>query len=45
MDEEEKIESKLKGNTLRVYWMLLQSQSATKGVRAPLLLQRDEALS
>jgi DNA-binding transcriptional ArsR family regulator len=33
MGEEEKIESELKGNTLRVYWMLLQSQSANAGVR------------
>jgi hypothetical protein len=33
MSEEEKIESELKGNTLRVYWMLLQSQSASIGVR------------
>ena len=33
MGEEEKIESELKGNTLRVYWMLLQSQSAGVGVR------------
>jgi hypothetical protein len=33
MDEEEKIESELKGNTLRVYWMLLRSQHASIGVR------------
>jgi hypothetical protein len=33
MGEEEKIESELKGNTLRVYWMLLQSQNASIGVR------------
>jgi DNA-binding transcriptional ArsR family regulator len=33
MGEEEKIESQLKGNTLRVYWMLLQSQSVNTGVR------------
>jgi SOS-response transcriptional repressor LexA len=33
MGEEEKIESELKGNTLRVYWMLLQSQNASTGVR------------
>lgn len=33
MSEEEKIESELKGNTLRVYWMLLQSQNGSIGVR------------
>ena len=33
MGEEEKIESELKGNTLRVYWMLLQSRNASIGVR------------
>ena len=33
MGEEDKIESELKGNTLRVYWMLLQSQNASTGVR------------
>lgn len=33
MGEEEKIESELKGNTLRVYWMLLQSRNASAGVR------------
>lgn len=33
MGEEEKIESELKGNTLRVYWTLLQSQNASIGVR------------
>jgi len=30
---EEKIESELKGNTLRVYWMLLRSSSGIVGVR------------
>lgn len=30
---EEKIESELKGNTLRVYWMLLRSSNNTIGVR------------
>ncbi len=30
---DDKIESELKGNTLRVYWMLLNSQSGTIGVR------------
>jgi len=29
----EKIESELTGNTLRVYWMLLKSQTSTIGVR------------
>jgi len=33
MVEEEKIESELKGNTLRVYWMLLHSKSSGTGVR------------
>jgi hypothetical protein len=33
MDEEEKIESELRGNTLRVYWVLLRSQNARVGVR------------
>lgn len=33
MDEERKIESELKGNTLRVYWMLLQSKNSSIGVR------------
>ena len=33
MAEEEKIESELKGNTLRVYWMLLRSKSNSVGVR------------
>lgn len=33
MGEEERIESELKGNTLRVYWMLLHSQHASTGVR------------
>ena len=33
MGEEEKVESELKGNTLRVYWMLLKSQSGNTGVR------------
>jgi DNA-binding transcriptional ArsR family regulator len=33
MGEEEKIESELRGNTLRVYWVLLRSQSAPVGVR------------
>jgi DNA-binding transcriptional ArsR family regulator len=33
MSDEEKIESELRGNTLRVYWMLLQSQNASTGVR------------
>ena len=31
--ENDKIESELKGNTLRVYWMLLKSQTGTTGVR------------
>jgi DNA-binding transcriptional ArsR family regulator len=31
--EDEKIESELKGNTLRVYWTLLKSQTGTTGVR------------
>ena len=30
---DEKIESELKGNTLRVYWILLNSQTGTIGVR------------
>ncbi len=30
---EEKIESELKGNTLRVYWALLRSQNRVVGVR------------
>ena len=30
---DEKIESELKGNTLRVYWILLNSQAGTIGVR------------
>lgn len=29
----DKIESELKGNTLRVYWMLLKTQTGTIGVR------------
>lgn len=33
MVEEEKIESELKGNTLRVYWALLRSSTGTVGVR------------
>ena len=33
MSEEEKIESELKGNTMRVYWMLLRSRSGNIGVR------------
>jgi DNA-binding transcriptional ArsR family regulator len=33
MVEEEKIESELRGNTLRVYWMLLRSKSNSVGVR------------
>lgn len=33
MSDEEKIETELKGNTLRVYWMLLQSRSSSTGVR------------
>jgi len=33
MGEEEKIESELKGNTLRVYWMLLRSRNTSIGVR------------
>ena len=33
MMEDDKIESELKGNTLRVYWTLLKSQSGTTGVR------------
>jgi len=33
MGEEEKIESELKGNTLRVYWMLLRSERGSIGVR------------
>ena len=31
--ENDKIESELKGNTLRVYWTLLKSQNGTMGVR------------
>jgi len=31
--DEEKIESELKGNTLRVYWMLLRSSNGLVGVR------------
>ncbi len=31
--EDDKIESELKGNTLRVYWTLLKSQSGSIGVR------------
>ena len=31
--EEQKIESELKGNTLRVYWTILRSQTGTIGVR------------
>jgi DNA-binding transcriptional ArsR family regulator len=31
--ENDKIESELKGNTLRVYWMLLKSQTGMAGVR------------
>jgi len=31
--DNEKVESELKGNTLRVYWMLLKSQTGTVGVR------------
>jgi hypothetical protein len=30
---DDKIESELKGNTLRVYWILLNSQNGTIGVR------------
>jgi len=30
---DDKIESELKGNTLRVYWVLLNSQNGTIGVR------------
>jgi hypothetical protein len=33
MTDDEVIESELKGNTLRVYWMLLRSQSGSAGVR------------
>ncbi len=33
MGNETKIESELKGNTLRVYWVLLQSKNSTVGVR------------
>ncbi len=33
MDDDSKIESELKGNTLRVYWILLQSKSSIIGVR------------
>ena len=32
-ENEEKIESELKGNTLRVYWALLRSQDRVVGVR------------
>ncbi len=31
--EDDKIESELKGNTLRVYWTILKSQTGTVGVR------------
>ena len=31
--DNEKVESELKGNTLRVYWTLLKSQTGTTGVR------------
>lgn len=31
--DNEKIESELKGNTLRVYWMLLRASTGTIGVR------------
>lgn len=31
--EEERIESELKGNTLRVYWLLLRSRDGVLGVR------------
>ena len=31
--DNEKVESELKGNTLRVYWTLLRSQAGTTGVR------------
>lgn len=31
--DDDKIESELKGNTLRVYWILLNSQTGTIGVR------------
>jgi len=31
--EDDKIESELKGNTLRVYWTILKSQEGTIGVR------------
>ncbi len=33
MGEEQKIESELQGNTLRVYWMILRSSNASTGVR------------
>ena len=33
MVEEEKIESELKGNTLRIYWPLLRYSAGTVGVR------------
>jgi hypothetical protein len=36
--EDDKIESELKGNTLRVYWTILKSQEGTIGVRE---LQRE----
>ena len=31
--EEDKVEGELKGNTLRVYWILLKSKEGTTGVR------------
>ena len=31
--DEEKVESELKGNTLRVYWTLLRSENGVVGVR------------
>lgn len=31
--EEERVESELKGNTLRVYWLLLRSKGGVVGVR------------
>ncbi len=33
MSDEKKIESELRGNTLRVYWLLLSSRDANVGVR------------
>lgn len=33
MGEEEKIESELRGNTLRVYWLILRSKDESIGVR------------